>query len=201
MSKIRQKKRAEKEFVQAQKRYDFDMHKFTDRKWVHCPRCHFGFLLPKGENVVDYILWTLGFWVEVKESNSEGRWEWVELLPDGEHSNQRDFLIEHDGWLYLQLGMGRAHPNREKSGRSAYLIPFYEWRYEIEPYLLEHGRRSIRKETIGSRPGGDVLLAKWRLDWVDGKWDIPIGHPFWWELFNRLRGQLEFVKRKAGLTP
>lgn len=162
-----------------------------------CPRCHKPLLQPKSENAPDYSVWPIYTWVECKESGADGRWGWTEISENGARANQRRFLIENGGWLFLLLGNGRVSKDRDKSGRSAYLIPFKSWLEEIEPALEEHEMKSIKKEEMrGGKPAGDDLLAKWRLDWGSDGWEIPKGHIWWYALKKRAMSLLEEIEER-----
>lgn len=166
--------------------YKWIRHKYGDVRYcIHC-----GKPLPKTEQVPDFLVSMVGTYIEAKNSDSTGTWRWTELLPDGERANQRQWLIDHGGWLFIELGEGRA-----PVGRSAFLVPFYRWVDEIEPQLLLNNQKSIRKETVlnkdgtlrGGHIGGDELLHKYALTWepVIG-WTIPFYHTWW----SDLRGDL-----------
>ena len=180
-------KRAESSFKETLKAYDWRWHKYGDVRY--CIHCHKP--LPKSENAPDFSAWVVYTWVECKNSNSTGRWVWTEISEGGDRANQRAWLIENGGWLYIELGTGRA-----PKGKSAYLVPFKHWLNRIEPFLIENGMKSIRKETIGNRPGADDFLALWRLDWRNSHWEIPKNHYWWYSLRTALYKELEFVEGK-----
>jgi hypothetical protein len=99
----------------------------------------------------------------------------------GERKNQRTFLLENGGWLFIQLGDEPA-PN----GKSAYLLPFSVWVDEIEPVLIAKKMQSIRRETVGERIGADELLMEFRLIWAEGGWAIPKTHHWWHVVLEKL---------------
>jgi len=159
--------------------YGYYSRKLGDRRY--CPNCRF--LLPKTEQAPDYVVAQTEEWVECKNSDATGRWTWSEITMDGPRHNQRQWLKEYDGWLFILLGNKRA-----PKGKSAYLIPFLDWMNSIEPTLIEHGMKSIRKETKGERPGGDDLMPEYMLEWEPGEgWFIPKGHPWWAHRVEKLK--------------
>ncbi|MHA2201806.1 MAG: hypothetical protein ACXABN_18200 [Candidatus Thorarchaeota archaeon] len=170
-------KAAEKAFRDMVKRHNYKWHKYGDVRYcIHCKKA-----LPKSEHAPDFSLWEVYNWVECKNSDKTGRWNASELMVGGTRENQRVFLLENNGWLFILLGTGRA-----PKGKSAYFIPFKEWVDKIEPILDVNKMRSIRKSCKGKRPGADLLLQSYRLEWEDGGWNIPKGHLFWSELFRNL---------------
>jgi hypothetical protein len=84
-------------------------------------------------------------------------------------------MEEHESWLFLEIGEGRA-----PDGRGAYLIHWPIW-LRIEAELEEQGFSSvIWKETERSRnPSVQVMFGNERLVWNDGDWAIPGDHLFW----------------------
>lgn len=146
-------------------------HKYGDVRY--CMHCHKP--LPKTENAPDFVVAPLVTYVECKNSNATGRWDWTEIAEDGARANQRNWLLEHDGWLFIELGTGKA-----PKGRQAYLVPIIIWINYIEPQLRELKMSSIRKETRGKRPGADDLLLTFMLEWVPNQgWIIPDYHEWW----------------------
>jgi hypothetical protein len=159
-------------------------HKYGDVRY--CWKCHS--VLPKSENAPDFAVAVVYTYVECKNSDSTGRWNCKEITEEGRRSNQRQWLIDNRGWLFIELGNKPA-----PKGKSAFLIPFIIWMRDVEPILREKGMMSIHKETKGKRPGADELLADYRLDWKDGNWEIPITHKWWAALFSSLKDQLVIV--------
>lgn len=170
-------KAAEVAFREMAKRYNFKWHKYGDVRY--CIHCHKA--LPKSEQAPDFSLWEVYNWVECKNSDSTGRWNASELMEGGSREKQREFLLENDGWLFIVLGTGRA-----PKGKSAFLLSFSDWINRFEPILEHNNMRSIRKSSKGNRPGADLLLQSYRLEWHDGGWNIPNGHPFWWHLYQQV---------------
>lgn len=146
-------------------------HKYGDVRY--CMHCHKP--LPKTENAPDFVVAPVVTYVECKNSDKTGRWNWTEIAEDGARKNQREWLIEHEGWLFIELGTGKA-----PKGRQAYLIPIIMWIRHFEPKLRELGMSSIRKETRGKRPGADDLLGSYALKWITLEgWTIPENHAWW----------------------
>jgi hypothetical protein len=181
-------KASEKAFRELAKYYKFGWHKYGDVRFcIHCRKP-----LPKSEQAPDFSLWEVYNWVECKNSDKSGRWAASEIMEGGARENQRAFLLEKNGWLFILLGTGRA-----PKGKSAFLIPFHEWVDKIEPILELNKMRSIRKESKGKRPGADLLLQSYRLDWEDGGWKIPRGHLYWTTLFETLCHLLQDVYQRV----
>ena len=74
-------------------------------------------------------------------------------------------------FLFLTLGAGRA-----PSARSAWLIPWQDWK-DIEAALVLKRQSSLSRESRRN-PGALDLLRPWELGWSRGGWSIPAGHPF-----------------------
>lgn len=189
------RKKAETEFQDMMGRYHNFRHKYGDRRY--CMVCKT--LQPKSELKPDYAAAPVFTWVECKEAfekgKNAGRWSWKEIYEGGESENQRNWLIENGGWLFLLVGKGRVSSDKNKSSRSAYLIPFKTWIDKIEPDLLLHKMGSIGHNGMrGGKPGATALLADWRLDWVDGGWSIPEQHDWWYALEKRLIAELRRVR-------
>lgn len=154
-------------------------HKYGDVRY--CMHCHKP--LPKSENAPDFAVAPVFTYVECKQSDSTGRWNWKEIAEDGTRANQRKWLLDNHGWLFIELGTGNA-PN----GRQAYLVPIIIWVYEVEPKLIELKMSSIRKETRGKRPGADDLLSDYTMEWESGEgWRIPPNHQWWKSLLSKLQ--------------
>ena len=188
------RKTAEPKFRDLMKRLGNWWHKYGDVRY--CMHCHQA--LPKSENAPDFFTSVIGAWVEVKNNDKSGRWAWTEIYKDGARANQRNMLLDNAGWLFIELGTGKA-PN----GRGAFLIPFIEWCTRVEPILLERDQKSIRLETIYNQDGternnmigADNLLEEWRLNWVTNVgWEIPPDHVWFEVLQTQLEAKLEDIK-------
>lgn len=185
-------KEAEARLVQIAKHYKWGWRRYGDVKKavcsnckktiLKCPICKEDLLLPKSERMPDYLLAPIETAVECKNSNETERWNWKDDIgPEGARHIQREYMENNGGWLLIELGNGPA-PN----GKSAYLVPWGMWK-NIERELTAHDMASIRKETKGTRPGADELLADFRLEWeTKVGWTIPKGH-IWWKAY---RGKL-----------
>lgn len=171
------RKQAEQDFREMTKHYSFGRHKYGDARYcVHC-----GKVLPKSERMPDYSMWLVFTYIECKNSDNTGKWDWVELLPDGDSKFQREFLTENGGWLFITLGEGRA-----PRGRGAWLVSWDTWAKSIEPELLKREQRSLRKKSKrSSHVGADELLDGYDLLWDKGHWLIPLGHPFWQSAYSK----------------
>lgn len=144
-----------------------------------CPNCDQELFQVVSKKMPDFICSPLVYYVEAKNSNATGRWDWTEISKTGEKKHQREFLLINGGWLFIELGTKPA-----PKGKSAYLIPMLDWVTQVEPILIEKDMKSIRKETKGNRPGGDELMERYRLEWSSPQnyhkeWYIPMNHDWW----------------------
>lgn len=176
-----QRKQNESELGAMFRRYHFHTRKSRDRGYVSCPNCHRpvkvcpycqkDMLLNKAETLPDFIVsWRF---VYVEGKGAEDRWDFTTSITP----TQRRVMAEDgvDGWLFLEIGTGRA-PN----GREAYLVPWDFW-CKTEELLEEHAVKSIIFEG-GSRsknPTAKQCFPTYDLKWKGGGWIIPAGHPFW----------------------
>jgi len=160
-------------------------YKFGDVRYcIHCKKP-----LPKSELKPDFVTAPVHTYVECKNNSSDGTWRWVELAEDGERSLQREWLNEHGGWLFIELGTGRAPENK-----GAWLVPWGIWTRDIEPVLIERDQKSLRYRTVynkdgistrGNIIGADELLLGYGLEWEAGTgWTIPKGH-IWWRILHK----------------
>lgn len=196
-------KEAEKTLVHLRKKYNFYSHKYGDLRKPTCgickkitevcPNCDNPFFLPKTDRMPDYALGIIYTWVECKNSDSTGRWNWaIDIGPEGNRKIQRNFFLETPGWLLVELGTEKA-----PDGKSVYLIPTRHWFSTLEPELIEKGMKSIRKETKRNRPGADELWSKYKLSWVVNEgWIIPAGHIWWKALHYSLTLMAQTVEEK-----
>jgi len=169
--------------------YRYYAHKYGDVRYPVCANCHTQFticpvckqkwVLPKSENAPDFAVGMVYTYIEAKNNDKTGRWGWTEISETGDRANQRKWLLDKQGWLFIELGLGRA-----PKGKGAWLIPFVRWVQDIEPKLDMLGMKSIRKETKGKRPGADELLAGYQLEWHSGGWVIPDHHAWWHRLHD-----------------
>ena len=188
------RKKAEKRVKDIANHYGYYSHKYGDVRYcIHCKKP-----LPKTERAPDFYISQIGDWVEAKNNDSSGRWNCSELFEDGERANQRQFLIDNDGWLFLELSDGHGPSNT-----SAWLISFWNYLHAVEPMIIEDGLKSIRRENRlakdGSviRYGAETYLAGYELEWEQHTgWIIPKGHPYWLHLREELKEALEIVESK-----
>ena len=181
-------KQAEGSFVKVAKRYGWGWHKYGDVRY--CIHCHQP--LPKTERAPDYLLAPVFTWVECKNNDATGRWDWKnDIGPEGNRKNQREWLKEHNGWLFIELGQGRA-PN----DRGAFLIPWLDWE-RLEASLLEQKQYSLRYRGLRGRLGADMMLMQYKLEWNKG-WYIPGHHIFWFALHSKLREATIAVEKITG---
>lgn len=177
--------------------YKWFKHKYGDVRY--CNVCHSA--LPKSENAPDFYIAQIGDWVEAKNSDASGAWNCSEIYEDGARKNQRAFLIENKGWLFIELSDGKSVKDK-----SAYLVPFGAWLGIIEPKLIKKGMKSIRRTTTynkdGSirRIGADILLDNYKLEWIPTVgWTIPAGHFYWTILKEKLLIALDKIDKELYL--
>lgn len=174
---------SEKYFKELCNLYSWGSHKYGDvRKCIHC-----GGLLPKSEQMPDYVVMPLPYVVECKNDNaSHGSWPWAEDFgPTGKRFIQKEKLARYNGWLFVVLGDKPA-----PRGKSAWLIPWDYW-LKIEERLLSMGQMSIPFEGTPRLESGRTLFNGFILEWLDGGFIIPRFHPFWKKHAERLTEELE----------
>jgi hypothetical protein len=126
-------------------------------------------LLEKAQSFADYLV--AFSWADVEAKQGGESWAINDFSP-----TQLKVMHEtHEGWLFLELGMGSA-----PSGRGAWLVYWPEWE-RIQEELEGKGVGSLRFE---ASPKSRMPLAKdelkgWELEWKDGGWAIPDNHYFW----------------------
>ena len=159
-------------------------HKYGDVRyciWCHKP-------LPKSELMPDFMVNIKPIFVEVKNNDKSGKWNWrADIGPEGARKAQRAFLIENDGWLFIELGLGR----RPKDF-SAYLLPMSTW-LEIEQGLEQS---SLPREDTSRLLGGDTVLRIFGLTWGNGVWNIPKGHVWWYHLQVQIKSVLNLIEER-----
>lgn len=169
-------------------------HKYGDVRY--CPVCHVA--LPKSERAPDFAIAPVYTWVECKNSDASGRWNWQDDIgPEGKRQGQRQWLKENGGWLFIELGTKPA-----PKGKGAWLIPWPHWETVIEPELLKLELASLRFEAVGlpmhknyRMPASELLGTKFALKWVmNSGWVVPKGHPFWEALNKKLEGWLSYTE-------
>jgi len=180
------RKRAEEMLRSVIKRYHWYWHKYGDVRY--CPHCHG--TLPKSENAPDFAVGMVYTYVEAKNSGADDIWHWPEISETGTRKGQREWLREHAGWLFIELGSGKA-----PKGKSAYLVPFDQWVGMAEVTLIKAGQQSLRrKPTTRCKIGADELLAEYSLVWQGG-WTIPSNHVWWRVLSAKLQLELDAVEK------
>lgn len=191
-------KEAEAAFTKMIRGLGFFSHKYGDAR--RCFQC--GAIQPKSERAPDYAIAPIFTWVECKNSDSTGRWNWAsDIGPNGARKPQRQFLIENGGWLFIELGQGRA-----PDGRGAWLIPFKDW-LVAEDLLLASDILSLKFEAVGQphhknyRPSATEWLGNdFRLVWKKGGWSIPAHHVFYVKILFRLEELADAIRRNFSET-
>lgn len=186
-------KEAEERLVHLVNGLNWYHHKYGDVRY--CIHCHQP--LPKSELAPDFAVAPIFYWIECKNNDSTGRWNWKsDIGPEGARSRQREWLKTNSGWLFIQLGKGRA-----PKGKAAWLIDFEAWEKVVEPRLIANNISSVRLEgqytsmDKGYRPPAEEYLGTFtQLMWKDGGWIIPKGHKFWRRLEEDLQINLNRVR-------
>lgn len=170
------RKQSEAELASMFRRLGFYAHKWRDRGYVSCPICHrqivtcpyckSSMLLPKAETKPDYLVAEKYIYVEVKSATD--RFSFSDIS-----DTQRRVLEEHESWLFIVIGTGKA-----PSGREAYLITWEAWK-TWEQVMLAEGRKSLN-----FRKGRNLTMHEvfgiFQLNWEPRVgWTIPSGHMFW----------------------
>lgn len=143
-------------------------HKFADTR--RCPVC--GFIIPKSDEQPDFIVSGDWFYLEVKETDSDGYLKLPKLVTP----IQRKRMSIHEGWFFFV--MRNTPDGSAPKDVSAFLIPYNHW-IQFEEYFESIGVKSIRKEATKRLPGADEILKDYRLSWSPGhagtvgKWVIP----------------------------
>lgn len=175
---------SEPEFRAMVKAYGWGWHKYGDVRY--CIYCHKA--LPKSELMPDFMVNLQPIFVEVKNNNATGRWDFAnDIGPEGARKAQRQFLIENDGWLFIELGQGRRPKNF-----GAFLIPMRQWLTLEEPL----GQSSLPLHGTARLVGADVALDAWALKWEDGHWTIPKGHIWWYHLKSITESLLKSIEER-----
>lgn len=173
-------KRAEEEAGKTFRQYQLWAHKWRDRGYVHCPHCKRqvtrcphckgDMLLEKAQKYPDMtVSWGHAF-VECKEGKEF--WPINDVSPIQEEAMGK----AKEAYLYLALGDGRA-----PKGREAWLIPWGEFE-AVREKMQGEKRGAIRFEgTLRSKnpTAKELFKESDRLEWTNGGWIIPEGHPFW----------------------
>ena len=176
---------SEPEFRAMVKGYGWGWHKYGDVRY--CIHCHQA--LPKSEMMPDFMVSLRPIYVEVKNSDKTGKWNWrADIGPEGAREMQRQFLIENDGWLFIELGLGRR-----PKGFSAYLLRMNSWIADVEPFLEQ---ASLPRQDTPKLIGADNIMGDWKLQWLKGRWTIPNKHAWWYYLHSQTQALLESIEEK-----
>lgn len=174
-----QRKQNETELGRMMRDYGFYAKKARDRGYLSCPNCHIpvktcphckkDLLLNKAETLPDFIIAMDYVYVEGKGSTDS--WNWKSSITE----IQDRVCLEHESWLFLEMGTGRA-----PKGRSAWLVPWVTWK-EIQTNLEALGFSSIIFEgtTRTKNPVAKDVLQGYECEWHNGGWKLPVNHPFW----------------------
>lgn len=170
-NKIKVRKVGELQAKHALAAINFDARKMADA--TVCPSC--GIFIAKTSMGLDYAVAPVGemFWVEVKESGSDGRLDVKNLF----RPLQRARMDKEETYIFLEV---RDNVDAERpTGVSAYLFPWEVWRDYVEVYCQSLGVSSVKRTSTKRLPGTDDILSDFRLEWQpgvddkDGYWIIP----------------------------
>lgn len=177
----KKRKGAEGRIPHLAKRLRWGYRKYKDASY--CPHCKQ--LQWKSERMPDYSLSPVIVYVEVKESLANERFSFKDAITQV----QIDFFNKYPGYIFLEMGSGRA-----PKGKSAYMIPTYMW-FALTDLLESDGFKSFaREESPRGAPGTDDLFEDWSCRWENGGWVIPGDHEWWEEIQARLEIALADVK-------
>jgi hypothetical protein len=128
-------------------------------------------LLNKAETLPDFLVAFDYIYVEGKGGTDSWNFK-TSITP-----TQDRVCLEHESWLFLELGPGRA-----PAGRKAWLMPWITWKHMQQKYEKDGFSSIIFGRTVKSRnPVAQEDLKEWELVWADGGWKIPERHSFWYE--------------------
>jgi hypothetical protein len=172
-NKIKERKAGESQLKTAIRHAGYDARKMADA--TTCPRC--GMFIPKTSFGLDYVVSPINqmFWVEVKESGSDGRL----VIKDLFRPLQRARMDKEESYVFLEVrdNVDATRP----SGVSAYFFPWEVWRDYVEVYCESIGVKSLKRIATKRLPGTDDILSEYRLEWKKadgdnaGHWIIPEG--------------------------
>lgn len=193
------KKVSETEWKEFGNRTGFQTWKYRDA--LRCPQCFRVIWQSPGQHVdygVDYKSYrTL---VEVKQGSGKyGAWAFAheqQGILDSQRKQLAEWLEKNVSmpYLFFIVGAGRA-----PKGRMAYLIPWVDW-LPFEKKMLDAGQKSIRLDGGRLPFTAKEHLSKYALDWSDGGWSLPWGHPFH-EFLNIGEKVYEFTSKAFTYSP
>jgi hypothetical protein len=144
--------------------------------WIHK---NGGRLTPHGQCGPDYFIALGGTQIECKNSGRDG------ALVDEVSEVQARLLDEHGGFILLVM-WDAGYPRLPK-GADGYLVPWPVYKQWWARMQAIKGK-SVRRHATARAIGVDEELGQYRLEWVNGRWDIPVGHP---------SGFRELIREKA----
>ena len=130
--------------------------------------------MPKAATRLDYLI--AMEWTEVECKQGAESWSLYDLTETQEALINKPTRREHNRWLFLEIGDGRA-----PQGREAYLIPGGAF-VIIRDHYAKEGFKSVRfRSTERSRvPEAREAFVRYSLEWVPNKgWTIPDDHEWW----------------------
>lgn len=163
-------------------------HVFTDM--TRCDVCGNEKFPPGG--IPDMIFWDwkgpVGF-IEFKmfPTPSHGGWARTSLSLSKISPTQRAWLLfaQETGGYHLYVGLGTVHgrAGATKEPRMAWVVPWDYWQtvetdlLPIQKSLPLTLRPGLRREIQDRDLTATTLLRDYELEWADGGWQFPRGHP------------------------
>jgi len=171
------RKQTERNFKQMVNYYHLFSHKWRDRGYPSCPRCHKQIkqcpycksdtLLPKATTYPDYLVTRNYAFVEVKSATDS--YDLYSLSDKQEEVLEKvDGVDGGSGWVYLEF----------TDSKQAFLIKWHAYKRGRQ-IASDAGFKSIRAvKTERSRaPLARDIFGNAELEW-DGGWRIPKNHSF-----------------------
>lgn len=170
------KKTTERHFKSMMNYYSLFSHKWRDRGYPSCPRCHKQIkqcpyckgdtLLPKASTYPDYLVTRFYAFVEVKSGTDT--YNLYDLSVNQEKVLKENEEKAHStGWVYIEFTKVRL----------AFLVEWENYK-KIRSDVGELGFKSVRgiDTERGRAPLAEDVFRSWKLEWEDGGWKIPKLH-------------------------
>jgi hypothetical protein len=178
------RKRSEKDLGVLIRDLGGDWKKFEDRRY--CPHCKQ--LIYRVDNRPYDGMATirgLAIPIEIKSGKKSLRFD---QLKDHQREGLREWEKKHGNitWIALQMGVSRPISNPENIPLRFWLFPYKKF-INMEGLLeeiteqksLPYNKDTTRnKRIIEYSLTAYDLLWHWEIIWLDGKWSLPIWHPF-----------------------
>jgi len=138
----------------------------------------------------DYFLAMSGTQVEVKNSERTGE------LADEPSEKQVRLLDRYGGFIFLVMYDSEGS-QRMPNGADAYLVPWPVYK-EWWARMKELKGKSVRRHATARAIGADDELGQYRLEWANGRWNVPVNHPsgFWSLLRQKAHALNLFIEQQ-----